>query len=294
MSDGRKMALVGTDAGLTTNVRYLTDYRHGMAERYELLIDFRNDAVGRTFDLQNLGLPNSRDFDHTNKVMRFQVVEDGRGTTAYPAPDPMTAEGRQQLDVRMPADGTPLARYAPAMDLTESMVVKTRNLELTRQNGQWTVGPFTWAQVVDSGYRRVFADPRPGTVEKWIVKNSSGGWFHPVHIHLVDFKVTKRNGRAPFAYEAAGGKDVVYVGENETVELLMRFNPTDRGLYMIHCHNLTHEDHDMMTQFRVGPEELGDYARYTDGEVFLDGDRPVTCDKDDPIFAAHPCSSTDS
>jgi hypothetical protein len=29
----------------------------------------------------------------------------------------------------------------------------------------------------------------------------------------------------------------------------MRFNST--GKYMVHCHNLMHEDHDMMTQFEV-------------------------------------------
>jgi len=43
------------------------------------------------------------------------------------------------------------------------------------------------------------------------------------------------------------------VGENEQVRLLMRFEP-HRGKYMMHCHNLVHEDHDMMSQFEVvGP-----------------------------------------
>ena len=31
----------------------------------------------------------------------------------------------------------------------------------------------------------------------------------------------------------------------------MKFAP-HRGRYMIHCHNLVHEDHDMMGQFGVG------------------------------------------
>jgi hypothetical protein len=30
----------------------------------------------------------------------------------------------------------------------------------------------------------------------------------------------------------------------------MKFGP-HRGKYMMHCHNLVHEDHDMMTQFEV-------------------------------------------
>ena len=39
----------------------------------------------------------------------------------------------------------------------------------------------------------------------------------------------------------------------------MRFgtagDPTTDGRYMIHCHNLPHEDHDMMTQYRVGKDD---------------------------------------
>ena len=54
-----------------------------------------------------------------------------------------------------------------------------------------------------------------------------------------------------------GPKDVVYVGENETVRVLIRFE--GRGKYMIHCHNLVHEDHDMMGQFEiVDPATPGD------------------------------------
>jgi spore coat protein A len=35
------------------------------------------------------------------------------------------------------------------------------------------------------------------------------------------------------------------------VRLIMKFGP-HRGRYMVHCHNLPHEDHDMMQQFAVG------------------------------------------
>jgi spore coat protein A len=294
MSDGRPMALVGTDAGLTTKVTHLSDFRIGMAERYEILVDFSKDAPGKIVDLLNKGVPNSRDFDNTGKVMRFQVVAAGQSTFTAGASSGLS----QSPAPTMPANGAPLSPLAPAMDADlplNSPIAAVRNLELTRSNGQWTVGPYTWEEVIASDYKKVFANPQPGTVEKWVVQNKSGGWFHPVHIHLVDFRVVKRNGGAPFAWEATGGKDVVYVGENETVELLMRFNPQDRGRYMIHCHNLTHEDHDMMTQFLVGKEDLTAPAMYTDDEPYVDGNgAPVLCDKDDPVFAAHPCSSGES
>ena len=54
----------------------------------------------------------------------------------------------------------------------------------------------------------------------------------------------------PRSYER-GAKDVVYVGEKEMVRVVMKFGPRT-GKYMMHCHNLVHEDHDMMTQFEVG------------------------------------------
>src|SRR3712207_2135414 len=35
--------------------------------------------------------------------------------------------------------------------------------------------------------------------------------------------------------------------------VIMKFE-NQRGKYMMHCHNLVHEDHDMMTQFSVGDD----------------------------------------
>jgi FtsP/CotA-like multicopper oxidase with cupredoxin domain len=126
-----------------------------------------------------------------------------------------------------------------------------RQFVFERTNGEWVINGLPW-----NG--RVAAAPKVGTVEKWVLQNKSGGWFHPVHIHLVDFHIVRRNGAAPFAYEK-GWKDVVYVGPNETVELVMRFKAADQidpakpivGKYVMHCHNLIHEDNDMMTQFET-------------------------------------------
>jgi spore coat protein A len=138
----------------------------------------------------------------------------------------------------------------PAMALTDGPGVVKRRLEFRRQHGHWTVNGRTWEDVVRSRFREVFAKVPAGAVEVWELVNGSGGWFHPVHIHLIDFKILDRNGRPPFPYET-GPKDTAYVGENETVRVIARFGP-QRGRYMIHCHNLVHEDHDMMLQYEVG------------------------------------------
>ena len=113
-----------------------------------------------------------------------------------------------------------------------------------------------------SGFRKVVADPNIDDVEIWELRNPSGGWHHPAHIHFIDFKILSRNGRPPQPHEL-GAKDVVFLGENESVRLLIKFDH-GRGKYMIHCHNLVHEDHDMMAQFEirdaneVAPDPLGE------------------------------------
>jgi spore coat protein A len=134
--------------------------------------------------------------------------------------------------------------------------MKRRYLRLERTAELWTINGQTWKDVEDDDFNPVFANPEPGAVEIWDVENKSGGWFHPLHIHLVDFQVLSRNGRPPRP-EEKGPKDVVYVGEGETVRLIMQFSRPDgpHGRYMIHCHNLSHEDHDMMTQFQVGTHD---------------------------------------
>ncbi|MEM9162875.1 MAG: multicopper oxidase domain-containing protein [Cyanobacteria bacterium P01_F01_bin.4] len=85
--------------------------------------------------------------------------------------------------------------------------------------------------------------------------NSGGGWIHPVHIHLVDSQIISRNGLPAYDYEQ-GWKDVFAVREFESVRVIMQFESRNKkpieGRFMMHCHNLVHEDHDMMTQFEVG------------------------------------------
>ena len=82
--------------------------------------------------------------------------------------------------------------------------------------------------------------------------------------------------RPSFNYEN-GPKDFVYIGEGETVRLLMKFGP-HKGKYMVHCHNLPHEDHDMMHQFSVGLP-----TTVVNGKIYTIGD-----DENDPVEAAKP------
>lgn len=239
LSTGDPMVMVATDGGLMPRSQGVASWRHGGAERYEVLIDFRRYATGQRVVLNNLSNKNNVDYDHTNKIMAFDVI-DAPVDTADPTWN------------RIPTD---LDVANEVMALKEGDATKKRYMRVQRDDDTnlWTINGTGWQDVIASGYKKVFADVALGATEIWEIENKSGGWFHPVHIHLVDFKVLSRNGRPAFAYEQ-GPKDVVYIGEGEKVRVLMKFGP-HKGRYMVHCHNLPHEDHDMMVQFRVGLKE---------------------------------------
>ena len=227
LSNNAPITIIGTDAGLLPAPTPVTSYRHGMAERYDVVIDFSKYAPGTKITLLNT----ATDEPAMRQVLQFVV-----GSTAVasrPIPDTLN-------DVVFPQ---------------ESASVRTRHFKFDRTNGQWAINGLTW-----NG--SIAATPKVGTTEKWILETNSGGWFHPVHIHLVDFQILRRNDskNMVFPYEK-GWKDVAYVGANETVEVLMTFHEPEAidpsqptlGKFVMHCHNLVHEDHDMMNQFEIQP-----------------------------------------
>ena len=231
LDTGEPLTVIGTDGGLMPAPQPCAHVKVGMAERYEIVIDFSKYKPGQKVTLRNESPKNNIDHETTDVVCQFVV---GANVT-----DPRWNEIPQDLNPNM-----------NVMGLKESDAKTTRLMRFERKDGHWTVNGQTWEDVVNSDYELTVANPGLGDVEIWELVNPGGGWFHPVHIHLVDFKVLDRNGRPPEPYEQ-GPKDVVYVGESEKVRVIMRFE-NQVGRYMMHCHNLVHEDHDMMVQFEVG------------------------------------------
>lgn len=118
--------------------------------------------------------------------------------------------------------------------------VVTRRFDFRATDGAWTINGQRYRPGVP------LARPRLGTAEIWRL---TGDFRHPVHVHLAHFQVLARNGRPPAATDA-GWKDTVDVRPYEVVDVLVRFDG-HRGTYMLHCHNLEHEDMAMMADFEV-------------------------------------------
>ena len=229
LDSGEPLIVIGTDGGLMPAPQPVTSFRAASAERYEVIVDFSKYPIGRRVVLQNTSPKNNRNFANTDKIMAFDVVS-----------EPTDSSNNSIPDVLLPDN--------PVMGLQASQAVRTRNFRFERKGGEWTVNGTTWRNVVESDYQFSLAKPNRGDIEIWELENKSGGWFHPIHMHLTDFRVLDRNGKPPFASEL-GPKDVVYVGEGEKVRVIMKWEGS--GRYMMHCHNLIHEDHDMMAQFEV-------------------------------------------
>ncbi|EME96904.1 multicopper oxidase domain-containing protein [Streptomyces mobaraensis] len=155
-------------------------------------------------------------------VMRFHVARKAKDTSRVP--DRLST----RYEDLAPATGVPVRTFG------------FRRTPAGEDRRMWTINgkPFHPDTVL--------ARPRLGSVERW---RFSSDFHHPVHVHLARFQVTARGGR-PAEPKDAGWKDTVDVRPYETVETLVRFTGY-RGRYMIHCHNLEHEDMAMMANIQI-------------------------------------------
>ena len=97
--------------------------------------------------------------------------------------------------------------------------------------------------------RRTDARVSLGELEIWEIRNVSQE-VHPFHVHATQFQVLSRSGRAGLGPQDLGWKDTVLTWPGETVRIILRFEQYP-GLYVLHCHNLEHEDAGMMSAFEV-------------------------------------------
>ena len=234
LSNGMPFQVIASDGGLLPQPEPTFVLRQCAGERYEIVIDFaevfKGVAAGARVNLMNAPTATVNvDNPNTDKVMAFEVTDEPFDTANNSVPPVL-----RSFD-------------APLTWRTEE-VAASRLWLLHRSGGLWKINNTTWDDVVNSEYEQVGATIPIGSIEMWTWKNSGGGWFHPSHAHWIDAKVISRNGRPPLPYER-GVKDTLFLGQNEEIKVLVKLDAP--GTWMIHCHNLIHEDHDMMTQFQV-------------------------------------------
>jgi spore coat protein A len=204
---------IGSDGGLLARPQQLDELTIAPGERYDVILDLSGCDIGDRVTIHNdLG------DGITTRVMRFEVAE--RVTDSSAIPDRL-------------AEITPLQRGS---------AVTTRRFDFRRGDSGsmrgWLINGRPYDPI------EPIARPRLGDVEIWQLSTDLD---HPIHLHLDQFQVLSRNGRAPHRADA-GWKDTVYLPATELAEIAVRFTDYP-GRYVLHCHNLEHEDMAMMATF---------------------------------------------
>lgn len=237
IGDGRSFYQIATDGGLLTKPVELTTLPIEPAERAEIIIDF-SKLKGKKLIMQN-----TNDEGNTGVIMRFDVTL------------PLKQKDMSEIPASLLPDDQPLEEKCA--DKIRLLTLDARQDEFNRpilmlDNQKWH-DPVTEKPVI-------------GDTEVWRFINLMN-FPHPMHIHLIQFKVLHRR---PFDLERfqqdgyihytgppiepepyeRGWKDTVRADVGMVTSVIMKFteNPGD---YVWHCHILEHEDYDMMRPMKV-------------------------------------------
>jgi FtsP/CotA-like multicopper oxidase with cupredoxin domain len=264
LSDGSPMIQIGNDGNLLPRKVILTQLDQiGVAERYDIVIDFSRYSIGAKVHMVNLAehgdgrkvaddlslaeaLAGSSSDPGVGRFLEFRVVR-----------NPAQADVSQVPDVLIPNP-----------NLANVPVVRTREFEFGRganQNlalGDGSVSEGEWGIKTNGGdmlaaaYSRLSAAPRQGKAgtprrEIWTLKNGGGGWDHPVHIHFEEGQILSRDGSLSNVPQAERGrKDVYRLHPGGELRITMQFRDWG-GMFMQHCHNTVHEDHAMLMRWDI-------------------------------------------
>jgi len=133
----------------------------------------------------------------------------------------------------------------------------TKRFTLVSASGAWQIN-YNGKPIGNNGGFFDPADQGPTVVkdgpgEVWTIENGGGGWTHPLHLHMEEHRVLTRNGvPAPDTAhpDDISKEDVIALEPSERVVIFRRFRDFT-GPYVMHCHNLAHEDNAMMVGWSI-------------------------------------------
>jgi len=243
-SDNRKFYIIANDGGLLDKPVQVTKLLVAVGERYEILVDLRNDNIGSSINLvsynanQPFGFPGGEPAAQgnfgsllNNKDFNCLRINIGQSTNSPITSIPTSLISNQfinsaeatvnrSIDVKggVPGNPTPFNFNDKVFDINR--IDNTVNLN---------------------------------AIEKWTITNSNV-FGHTFHIHDVQFKLVARNGNTnAVGLHEQGWKDVLYLPRSENATFIAKFDDYADPIhpFMYHCHFSNHEDGGMMGQFVV-------------------------------------------
>ncbi|MGA8196112.1 MAG: multicopper oxidase domain-containing protein [Acetobacteraceae bacterium] len=232
---------ISSDGNLLQQAIQVSSVRVAVAERVDIIIDFNKVSASRLYLVNRLEQVNGRGPTGNVLTPGTPIVQINIGAKA---PDYSVDPAAKPLLMRTLPDPDFNALLARAAKAT------TRSWRFERGNGGWMVNGNFFDENVVSAAIPIASE------EVWLIQNPGGSWRHPVHIHFEEHRVLSRNGVLvkPNAQNNASvdyaRKDVIELNTSEEVKIFMRFRDM-KGRYVMHCHNVVHEDHAMMIRWDI-------------------------------------------
>ena len=261
-----EFTVIGTDGGLIDKPETVKESFFAPGERLDVLIDAGQVPPGQDIFLKSLAFDPMENEGSTQGMgmgMRNMSSKGGMG-------EMIASMGTSRLPLGMEfnilklsvAKGDRVLSKLPAA-LSEIKPIRTvsatqRKIELSMEHMRFLINGRSFKM------KEIAFDVKRGSVEIWSINNPAMGMPHPMHIHGFSFQVIERVS-SPQQVSAIGifgkgrvvsdlgWKDTVLVWPGETVRIAVDFthNFPDDQTYLLHCHNLEHEDAGMMVNFRV-------------------------------------------
>ncbi len=224
LSNEAAFSVIGADGGLLATPQSVTSLLLGPGERADLIVNFSTYAVGTELFLVNkLFSAGSAQGKQEFKIIKFRVAE--------------SVEVNYSVPITLS-----VITSMPASSATRNFVISSAAMG---SKGMHLIN----GKIYDKN--RIDATVTAGHTEIWEFDNSKGDEPHPMHIHALQFQVLSRTGgRGALIPTETGWKDTVMLMPGETVRTIMTFGQ-NKGKYVVHCHNLEHEEDGMMLQFEI-------------------------------------------
>jgi FtsP/CotA-like multicopper oxidase with cupredoxin domain len=226
-SNNQQFHIIGNDGGLIDAPTPMTSTYLAPGERIDILVDFSSLQISDSLYLKSLSYPLQGVGTYKQGIelnlLRLDVTNDSPSNGI------------------IPTTLFPLQRY------NANDVVNNRLFILSMSMG----GGGMQHKINDKVFSmsRIDEEIPRNDLEMWNISNTTDE-FHPMHIHGVQFQVYSRNGNTTLSPNESGWKDTVLVNPQENVGLLIKFSDY-AGIFLLHCHNLEHEDTGMMLNIRI-------------------------------------------
>lgn len=240
--------VIGADGGLLERPVPAQELFLAPAERADVVLDLSAAALGSRVMLASLP------FD----AMAFSSKA---GAAAAQADVPANGAPLDLMLIRVVSGPTSNGALPQTLSRVEPAApgdAATRRFTLDQAKGVWRINRGTYRMTETE-----FSVAR-GSREVWEFHNPHPAMPHPIHVHGFQYRMLERRGSPDHLARLAaddrglpaaelGWKDSVLLWPGETLRMLIDFTHPFAGdqIYMLQCHNLEHETHGMMVNFRV-------------------------------------------